>query len=114
MREGGRAEWEAVQQIARKPKNPTQGISALRGLAQVKDPALLRAMWTYMMEEVRVQNLFYAFALMGVNPHARRFLAEQFKKDYALVSRKYEGNYSFQDVVSVRGLAVCRHRVYRC
>ena len=102
VREGGRAEWEAVRQIATKPKNPTQGISALRGLAQVKDPELARATWKYMMEEVRVQNLFNIIALMGINPHARRFLAEQFKKDYALVSKKYEGNYSFQDVVAVR------------
>lgn len=102
VKEGGRAEWDAVRQIATKPKNPTQGISALRGLAQVKDAELARATWKYMMEEVRVQNMFYVIAIMGINPHARRFLAEQFKKDYQLVSKKYEGNYSFQDVVAVR------------
>lgn len=102
VKEGGRAEWDAVRQIAATPKNPTQGISALRGLAQVKDAELVRATWKYTMEEVRVQNLFYIIAILGANPHSRRFLAEQFKKDYELVSKKYEGNYSFQDIVAVR------------
>ncbi|KAI0730373.1 peptidase family M1-domain-containing protein [Fomitopsis betulina] len=100
VKEGGRAEWDAVRQIAATPKNPTQGISALRGLAQVKDAELVRATWKYTMEEVRVQNLFYIIAILGANPHSRRFLAEQFKKDYELVSKKYEGNYSFQDIVA--------------
>lgn len=85
-----------------KAKNPSQETAALRGLAQTKDAQILKDTWTYMMEEVRVTDLDYLIATLGDNPHARRFVVERFKADYELVSKKYEGNYMFQEVVEVR------------
>ncbi|EPS94689.1 hypothetical protein FOMPIDRAFT_101532 [Fomitopsis schrenkii] len=99
VREGGRTEWEAVKQIAAKPKNPSQGIAALRGLAQTCDREVLKDTWRYMMEEVRVTDLHYMIGTLGSNPRGRRFLVDRIKADYVLLNKKYEGNYGFQDII---------------
>ena len=90
-----------MKQIAAKPKNPSQHTAALRGLAQTKDAEILDDTWRYMMEEVRVGDLYYMVATLGYNPSARRFLVARFKADYERLQKKYEGNYGFQAIVEV-------------
>ncbi|TFY57887.1 hypothetical protein EVJ58_g6753 [Rhodofomes roseus] len=101
VREGGRAEWEFVKQIALKPKNPATGVAALRGLAQTQDLDIAKDTWEFMMEKVRLQDLYYMFGTLGINPKTRQFLAAQFKADYELLDEKFEGNYSFQVLVEM-------------
>lgn len=91
-----------MKQIAAKPKNPSQGIAALRGLAQTCDREVLKDTWRYMMEEVRVTDLHYMIGTLGSNPRGRRFLVDRIKADYVLLNKKYEGNYGFQDIIEVR------------
>ncbi|KAH9921040.1 leucyl aminopeptidase [Fomitopsis serialis] len=101
VREGGRAEWEGVKKIALQPKNPATGIAARRALARTQDLDIAKDTWKFMMEDVRTQDLYYMVGTLGVNPSTRRFLAEQFKADYELLDKKFEGNYGFQDIVAI-------------
>ncbi|KZT63496.1 hypothetical protein DAEQUDRAFT_747814 [Daedalea quercina L-15889] len=90
---GGRTEWDAMKEIAIKSKDPSTGTVACKGLTAMHDPEIARDTWTYMMEEVRMQDLYDMSEAMGDNPQMRQV-------DYELVVKKFKGNYmSFQDIV---------------
>ena len=61
--------------------------------------------WKVILDpDVSGQSALYLFTGLRDNRKTRRFLAEQFKADYALLDTKFEGNYSFQDIVEVRAV----------
>lgn len=97
VREGGRAEWEAVKEIAKKPKNPSAGTDAMIGLGFSLD--LAQETFDFMLTEARAQNMFYFFIGLSQNSKTRRFLVKAFKDNFAALEKRLEGNFSMQILV---------------
>ena len=85
MQEGGRPEWEAVKRMAAKPKNPFQGLSAMRAMGANKDLGLAEETFTFILNEARDQDTFYYARGLHMNFATRRFLVEKFKEHFATV-----------------------------
>lgn len=83
---GGREEWEAVRDIAAKPKNPASGIAAMRAMGASRDSQLTKDAFDYIVNKARDQDMIYHFLGMSASPAARRYLIEAFKQHYDLVS----------------------------
>ena len=89
VREGGRAEWEAVKNIANKAKTPRQGLAAMRAMGASEDLANAEDTFKFICTEARDQDTFYYAAGLVYNPHTRRFLAEKFKEHFDEASETY-------------------------
>ncbi|KAF9821576.1 hypothetical protein IEO21_00422 [Rhodonia placenta] len=98
VREGGRAEWEAVKGIAKKPKNPSAGTDAMVGMGYSLD--LAQETFDFMLTEARAQDMMPFIGGMANNPAMRRFLAQAFKDNFATIDKRLEGNYTMQTLVT--------------
>ncbi len=85
MREGGRPEWEAVRRIASKPKNPFQGLSAMRAMGASKDLGLADETFDFVLNDARDQDTFYYAGGLQRNYATRKFVAQKFKEHFATV-----------------------------
>ena len=86
VREGGRPEWEAVKRVALAPKNPYQGLSAMRAMGASKDLGLAEETFQFILNEARDQDTFYYAGGLQRNFLTRKFVAEKFKEHFATVS----------------------------
>ncbi|KAI0747687.1 peptidase family M1-domain-containing protein [Daedaleopsis nitida] len=93
VKEGGRPEWEAVRSIASKPKNPSQGLSAMRAMGASKDLALAEETFKFILDEARDQDTFYYARGLQMNYGTRRFLAAKFKEHFDTFQKRYSGNF---------------------
>ncbi|KAI0713398.1 peptidase family M1-domain-containing protein [Earliella scabrosa] len=93
VEEGGRPEWEAVKRMAAKPKNPFQGLSAMRAMGANKDLGLAEETFTFILNEARDQDTFYYARGLHMNFATRRFLVEKFKEHFATFEKRYAGNF---------------------
>ena len=85
VREGGRPEWEAISRIAAKPKNPFQGVSAMRAMGASKDLKLADETFEFILNEARDQDTFYYAGGLQRNYLTRKFVAQKFKEHFATV-----------------------------
>ena len=86
MRYGGRPEWELVRNIAVKPKNPSQGLSAMRAMGASQDLGLAEETFKFILNDARDQDTFYYAGGLMRNFATRRFVGEKFKEHFATVS----------------------------
>ena len=85
VREGGRPEWEAVKRVALAPKNPYQGLSAMRAMGASKDLGLAEETFQFILNEARDQDTSYYAGGLQRNYLTRKFVAQKFKEHFATV-----------------------------
>jgi aminopeptidase 2 len=102
VRTGGRREFDAIKQIHAKPRNPAQGIAAMRSLGASEDPALAQETLEYAMEHARDQDLVYFVSSITNNMKTRRVATNFFKDNYERLYKRFEGNFSLKFIVEVR------------
>ncbi|KAI1788458.1 peptidase family M1-domain-containing protein [Ganoderma leucocontextum] len=93
VREGGRPEWEAVRRIASQPKNPSQGLSAMRAMGASKDLGLAEETFDFILNDARDQDTFYYAGGLQRNYVTRKFVAQKFKEHFATFQKRYAGNF---------------------
>ncbi|KAJ6455781.1 leucyl aminopeptidase [Mycena sanguinolenta] len=94
---GGQAEYEAIVKIQENPKTPT---ARLRAMGIARDPALLDQTFSYVFK-LRDQDIMYSFRGLQQNVHARRRLATFFKDNYDFLMKRFEGNFTVKNLVSI-------------
>ncbi|PCH39551.1 hypothetical protein WOLCODRAFT_29621 [Wolfiporia cocos MD-104 SS10] len=99
VRFGGRDEWNAVKDIAQKPKHPSAGVAAIIGMGSTQDVDVAKDTFKFMMDDARDQDVYLFFAGLGGNPATRRFLAQAFKDNYDTLYKRLEGNFTMQNLV---------------
>ncbi|TBU29067.1 peptidase family M1-domain-containing protein [Dichomitus squalens] len=93
VREGGRSEWEAIKRVVLAPKNPYQGLSAMRAMGASKDLGLAEETFQFILNEARDQDTFYYAGGLQRNFVTRKFVAEKFKEHFATFEKRYAGNF---------------------
>ncbi|KAF7363266.1 Aminopeptidase 1 [Mycena sanguinolenta] len=97
---GGHAEYEAIVKIQENPKTPTARLAAIRAMGIAQDPAVLDRTFSYIFK-LRDQDIMYSFRGLQQNIHARRRLATFFQDNYDALMKRFEGNFTVKNLVSI-------------
>lgn len=109
---GGRKEYDAMKGIALKPVTPQSGVAAMQAMGATLDHGARDDLWAHIMKKARNQDLFSYFSGLQANHSSRRFLAEQFKKDYYELEKRTLENFMLQDLVRYAFVALSSERDY--
>ncbi|TCD59793.1 Aminopeptidase 2 mitochondrial [Steccherinum ochraceum] len=94
---GTRTEYDFLKQLSKDSSSEPGRIAALLGIGASEDLSLAEETWkTYVREAIGGSDVSYIFVGLKTNPRTRRFLAEKFREDFDLLTKKFGGNYSFQ------------------
>ena len=74
-----------MRRVASKPKNPFQGLSAMRAMGASKDLKLAEETFDFILNEARDQDTFYYAGGLQRNYATRKFVAQKFKEHFATV-----------------------------
>ncbi|KXN83489.1 Aminopeptidase 2, mitochondrial [Leucoagaricus sp. SymC.cos] len=100
VRNGGRAEYDAIVAIHDKPKTPTARVAAIVAMGATHDPQLLQETFEFIKTKSRDQDIIYYFRGLSVNIKMRRALVEYFKNQYETLVKRFGGNFTMQSLVS--------------
>ncbi|KAG0705166.1 hypothetical protein DFH29DRAFT_907854 [Suillus ampliporus] len=102
VKHGGRQEYEFAKALYENPTTaPSKSISAIMAMCASRDEACIKETYSYILSKVRNQDIVYFINGLQTNYLTRRSCAQFFKDNYADIAKRYEGNFSFKDVVSL-------------
>ncbi|KAI0933682.1 hypothetical protein AcV5_005768 [Taiwanofungus camphoratus] len=99
VKHGGREEWDAIRQIAIKPKTPSAHLAAAVAMGNVQDLELAQATWDHSLTQARDQDLTYYIAGLSRNFKTRNFLIARIKEHYEALYQRLAGNFAIQYIV---------------
>ncbi|KAL1709873.1 hypothetical protein EV121DRAFT_252475 [Schizophyllum commune] len=99
VKNGGRAEFDKMKQVLKKPKTPTYSVAAMSAMCSTRDPALLEETKHYVLNESRDQDLLHFFRGLQGNTSARRMFVALLKDNYDTICKRFEGNFSLGRII---------------
>ncbi|ODN83394.1 hypothetical protein L202_01538 [Cryptococcus amylolentus CBS 6039] len=93
IQHGGKAEYEKILDVYRKPANPSTKVDALYALCSARDEALIERTFAMLKTEVKDQDLYIGFFGLGANRYTRHKLAQYFKDEYDTLMKRYPDGY---------------------
>lgn len=101
VKHGGREEYEFAKALYENPTTPpSKSISAVMAMCASQDEACIKDTYTYILSKARTQDIIYFINGFQTNFRTRRSCAQFFQDNYAELAKRFEGNFSFKDVVS--------------
>lgn len=100
VRNGGRAEYDAVKAIFEKPKTPTTKTAAVAAMCSSSDQTLIDETLKFMMNEAKDQDVYLFIANLANNTHSRRKMATFFKDNFDEIYKRFNANTQLPYLVS--------------
>ncbi|KAG1778533.1 hypothetical protein EV702DRAFT_967778 [Suillus placidus] len=101
VKHGGREEYEFAKALYENPTTPpSKSISAVMAMCASQDEACIKDTFTYILSKARTQDIIYFINGLQTNFRTRRSCAQFFQNNYAELAKRFEGNFSFKDIVS--------------
>ncbi|OAX41307.1 hypothetical protein K503DRAFT_848469 [Rhizopogon vinicolor AM-OR11-026] len=98
---GGRQEYEFAKTLYENPTTPpSKSISAVNAMCASKDEGCIKDTYAYILSKARNQDIIYFINGLKGNKLTKRSCAQFFKDNYAEIAKRYDGNFSFKDIVS--------------
>ncbi|KAI0331193.1 hypothetical protein GY45DRAFT_1249390 [Cubamyces sp. BRFM 1775] len=91
VQRGGKEAWAFVKNIAEKPSNPAEGISAMSALGETREESLAEETFSFATKEARVQDVLHYLRGLRSNVKMRRFLAEKVMKHFDELEERFAG-----------------------
>ncbi|KAJ6558360.1 peptidase family M1-domain-containing protein [Mycena capillaripes] len=106
-RVGGREEFEALLNIIENSVNPADQDAAIATIGFTQDLSLVEELFSYILTKARDQDVASYFLGLEANPFSRRLLAQFFKDNYDIFSKRFATNSMLKYLVaaSFRSLA---------
>jgi len=98
---GGRAEFDAMKGLAKQPKSPSLGISALQAVAATRDEGLFKEIFDSFLQEIRDQDLPYIFFGFNANYKFRTLAVKKFQDKYDWFEKRLIGNWTLQTIIKI-------------
>ncbi|KAG1756159.1 hypothetical protein EDD22DRAFT_981551 [Suillus occidentalis] len=101
VKHGGREEYEFAKALYENPTTPpSKSISAVMAMCASQDEACIKDTYTYILSKARTQDIIYFINGFQTNFCTRRSCAQFFQGNYVELAKRFEGNFSFKDIVS--------------
>lgn len=101
VKHGSREEYEFAKALYENPTtSPSKSISAAMAMCASQDEACIKDTFTYILSKVRSQDIIYFINGFQTNFRTRRSCAQFFQDNYTELAKRFEGNFSFQYIVS--------------
>ncbi|KAH8117511.1 peptidase family M1-domain-containing protein [Phellopilus nigrolimitatus] len=107
VKHGGRAEYDAIKAIYKKPKTPTTHLSTMlnhfnrsAALCAATDPNLIDETFNIILTEARDQDVYRFIGKLSGNTVTRRQMAQWFKANYEEIYKRFSANTQLSDLVS--------------
>ncbi|KAG9049074.1 Aminopeptidase 2 mitochondrial [Tulasnella sp. UAMH 9824] len=106
VRNGGRAEYENVKKVYKKPPTPSAKASAIYAMTASKDAEIIEETLKFALTDAQIQDTTAFFSGAASNRNSRRRIGEFFKENCDTITKKFGGVYSLQSLVksSFQGL----------
>jgi aminopeptidase 2 len=102
VKHGGREEYEFAKALYENPTtSPSKSMSAVMAMCASQDEACIKDTFTYILSKARSQDIVYFINGFQTNFRTRRSCAQFFQDNYVELAKRFEGNFSFKDIVSL-------------
>ncbi|KAF9533369.1 leucyl aminopeptidase [Crepidotus variabilis] len=98
---GGRSEWKNVVELHDRPRTPQEKNAAIFALGATQDEDLIKETLEFIGKKARDQDIVLFFSGLGSNFKARRALTEYFQKNYDILFKRFESNFSLPFLVKL-------------
>ncbi|KAI6028342.1 hypothetical protein F5J12DRAFT_804695 [Pisolithus orientalis] len=101
VKEGGRKEYEFAKALYENPTTPpSESISAMYAMCASQDASCVKDTFPYILNGVRKQDVIYFLLGLQRNHQTRRSSASFVMNNFSELEKRFEGNFSFKDVIS--------------
>lgn len=101
VKEGGRKEYEFAKALYESPTTPpSESISAMYAMCASQDASCIKDTFPYILNGVRKQDVIYFLLGLQRNHQTRRSSASFVMDNFSELEKRFEGNFSFKDVIS--------------
>ncbi|KAG2146914.1 uncharacterized protein EDB93DRAFT_1085716 [Suillus bovinus] len=101
VKHGGREEYEFAKALYENPTTPpSKSIAAIMAMCASQDEVCIKDAYAYILSKVRSQDIIYFINGFQTNFRTRRSCAQFFQDNYTELAKRFEGNFSFKDIVS--------------
>jgi aminopeptidase 2 len=102
VKHGGCEEYEFAKALYENPTtSPSKSMSAVMAMCASQDEACIKDTFTYILSKARSQDIVYFINGFQTNFRTRRSCAQFFQDNYVELAKRFEGNFSFKDIVSL-------------
>ncbi|KAI6039016.1 hypothetical protein EDC04DRAFT_2879735 [Pisolithus marmoratus] len=101
VKQGGRGEYEFAKALYENPITPpSESISAMYAMCASQDTSCIEDTFSYILNGVRKQDVIYFLLGLQRNHQTRRSSARFVMDNFFELEKRFEGNFSFKDVIS--------------
>ncbi|KAI6109871.1 hypothetical protein F5141DRAFT_1117209 [Pisolithus sp. B1] len=101
VKQGRREEYEFAKALYENPTTPpSESISAMYAMCASLDASCIKDTFPYILNGVRKQDIIYFLLGLQRNHQTRRSSARFVMDNFSELEKRFEGNFSFKDVIS--------------
>lgn len=101
VKQGRREEYEFAKALYENPTTPpSESISAMYAMCASQDASCIKDTFPYILNGVRKQDVIYFLLGLQRNHQTRRSSARFVMDNFFELEKRFEGNFSFKDVIS--------------
>ncbi|PWN37044.1 putative AAP1-alanine/arginine aminopeptidase [Meira miltonrushii] len=96
---GGRAEYEAVKAVYKKPATPSHKTAAMLAMGSSRDEQICRETIEFIYTDVKEQDFMYYYAALSANPASRRLILQSLQDRLEELTKRFTGGLMFVRMV---------------